>query len=110
MADVNARAHWRDHGCLQRRAINAVWRVGAHTPRLPFPPARIAKIVGDRMQRVGFAVPDVAVAVAVAVYGETQINAWKELRIAEGAGPTPDQRRARHSRIEIGRASCRERR
>src|SRR5690606_25485701 len=87
VAHVDPRAHRRNHLGLDRGTIDAVRGVGAHAPGLALAPAGVAEIVGDRVQRVGLAGPDVAIAVPVAVYREPQVHAWQELRVAERAGP-----------------------
>src|SRR5690606_30517626 len=69
-------------------------------PWLPGSPARVAEVIADRGQRIGFAVPQVGLPVAIAVAREAQVYARQELRIAKRAGPAADEARARDAAVD----------
>ena len=74
MAVVDARAGWRIKPGGQQLAVQPGRRIDPHPPGLARPPAGILEIVGNAGEGIGAAVPDIGIAVTVAVAGEAQLR------------------------------------
>ncbi len=73
------------------RAFQRTGDIGRHmrlkSPALAALPAILFEVIGNRRQRIGHRIPNIAPAVAIEIDGKSQKAARQELRMPQRAGP-----------------------